>query len=625
MAQAGDEQTDGTERDLALDEVREKYRKGDLVLFVGAGVSAAAKLPSWGELVGQLTIRAKARGARPEALSEIEDLISRRQYIDAITAVRDLVGEPELIAVVERMLDDRQLVPDIPEIGKAIAALAPHLRAVLTTNLDHLLERALGWPVLHRATGNVAQKDQIILKLHGTLLDAGTWVLTREQYERAMYNDAALADAVSSTFRARTLLFVGYGLADDDFDQVLARVSALSGANRPRHFALVHEAEAKPYWRKRREGAGVRVITYKSHADVPGILRWIAADDAKPAPAQLAAKPVDLSGYVRREAEEEAALALLDTPGKPVVLWGPHRFGKTMMLRYLLGRVRAAGGQERSRIVEVDLSMLLPEPVALDGLLANLAAYLVDRLCDDEAPLAEVESKKRLTWPLKLERLLGDHLLPAAPERLVLAIDAADAVWGQPFQAAFYRMLRMFCERTQDPWPRLRLVLLLASTPSLVFHDSPLTNLAASIELGDFGPEQVVEMARQHRLDWARDAVERHVRPLFGGHPYLLHLLMDHARRSGASIEQLTADRDALLDLFAEPLAELGRLIDQDARLRDGVLRLLADDRSRLDEDLLLRLRRAGLVERTPEGGYRIRYGLYDAYLRRRWQAKPEA
>ena len=45
---------------------------------------------------------------------------------------------------------------------------------MLTTNLDHLLERAFGggWPPLHRATGSVVQERGVILKLHGTLLDS---------------------------------------------------------------------------------------------------------------------------------------------------------------------------------------------------------------------------------------------------------------------------------------------------------------------------------------------------------------------------------------------------------------------------------------------------------------------
>ena len=61
-------------RDPALDELRQRYREGELVLFAGAGVSAAAGLPSWGKLVGALLDRAKARGATADAVGEVEQL-----------------------------------------------------------------------------------------------------------------------------------------------------------------------------------------------------------------------------------------------------------------------------------------------------------------------------------------------------------------------------------------------------------------------------------------------------------------------------------------------------------------------------------------------------------------------
>jgi hypothetical protein len=134
-------------------------------------------------------------------------------------------------------------------VARAIAALAPRLRAVLTTNIDHLLERAFAgrWPTLLRATGYIAQRRGFILKLHGTLLDRSSWVFTREEYDRAIFADPNLHGAFTALFHAVTLLFVGYGLADDDFDLHLGRVRAFSGAQPPRHFALVPADSVTPH------------------------------------------------------------------------------------------------------------------------------------------------------------------------------------------------------------------------------------------------------------------------------------------------------------------------------------------------------------------------------------------
>jgi NAD-dependent SIR2 family protein deacetylase len=140
-----------TTRDPAFAELREAYESGNLVVFVGAGVSAAAGLPSWGRLVELLLDRARGRRVDPGVLTEIEELAKARQYIDALSAVKEALGATEFATVVERHLDDA--LADEPEVGKAIASLGigvrGKLKAVLTTNIDHLLERAFAgrWPM----------------------------------------------------------------------------------------------------------------------------------------------------------------------------------------------------------------------------------------------------------------------------------------------------------------------------------------------------------------------------------------------------------------------------------------------------------------------------------------------
>src|SRR4029077_7710990 len=140
------------------------------------------------------------------------------------------------------LLDDKGL--DAPAVATSIASLAPRLRGVLTTNVDHLVEKAFkgAWPALAKVTGDVVRRRHYILKLHGTLLDRSTWVFTRDEYDRAMYADPNLKSAFSALFHTHPILFVGYGVADDDFDALLGRVGAPAGGQPPRHFALVDEA-----------------------------------------------------------------------------------------------------------------------------------------------------------------------------------------------------------------------------------------------------------------------------------------------------------------------------------------------------------------------------------------------
>lgn len=266
--------------DPALTELLQAYIEGNLILCAGAGVSTAAGLPSWRRLIQILTEHARSRGASGMVLAEVADLVAKDRFIDALSALKAILGTSEFRVVIGRHLNDGEMA--VPEIAGAIAGLAPRLRAVLTTNIDHLLERAFAgaWPSLARATGDIAQRRRYILKLHGTLLDSSNWVFTRDEYDGALYADPKLQSAFSALFYVCPILFVGYELADDDFDQVLARVRALAGDQAPRHFALVAAEKITPIRKSRFERAGVRLIAYGNgdgnHDEVARVLRWLA-------------------------------------------------------------------------------------------------------------------------------------------------------------------------------------------------------------------------------------------------------------------------------------------------------------------------------------------------------------
>ncbi|WP_437668911.1 SIR2 family protein [Sorangium sp. So ce131] len=266
--------------DPVLQDLRRAYESGQLVLFVGADVPAAAGLPDWRRLTEQMAARLRARGASAGILAEIEELAQKQRYIEALSAVKLALGAPEFCAAVEQALDDGGR--DVPEIARVIASMRPKLRAVLTTNLDRLLERAFEgeWDVLARAPADIAARRGYILKLHGTLRERDTWVFTREQYDRVIFASPGLQVAIKALFHACPILFVGFSFADDNLDHALGEIRALAGEQPPPHFALLPEDTVTPFRRRRLEAAGVRIVAYESpdsaHARVAAMLRWVA-------------------------------------------------------------------------------------------------------------------------------------------------------------------------------------------------------------------------------------------------------------------------------------------------------------------------------------------------------------
>ncbi len=222
--------------------------RGELALFLGAGVSMAAGLPSW---AGLLKLLARAADMSPEEQIALDDL---RSALDQAT-------------VVERRLTDRR-----QEIGATVAAVLgerrhyalPHallaalpVREAVTTNYDRLFDDAwalsdpAGLSVLPGAINPDARRW--LLKMHGCLSDPARVVLTRSSYTRYDERLPALAGLVQAFLVTRHVLFVGFSLADDNFHRVVDAVRRLrADARRPAHFgtalALGHGGLAETLW-----------------------------------------------------------------------------------------------------------------------------------------------------------------------------------------------------------------------------------------------------------------------------------------------------------------------------------------------------------------------------------------
>ena len=296
-------------------ELQRCFDTGDLILFVGAGLPRAAGLPSWRGLVDALLAYTRDYGVYPQQLAEIEALVAEGELIDALTEIEHVLGATGFGREVVRLLDDAD-IEQPPPIYDAVAALAPRLRGVMTTNLDRLLERALGggWTAHAQAVANLAGQSRWIFKLHGTLPERGTWVLTRSHYDRAIYADPLHQNLMQGLFwGGRRLLFVGYGLRDPDFEALRGRLAALSRDQAPQHYALVEQGQVTLARRRKLASAGLTLLPYPnpdgSHAELLRMLDELAEHaglDRRPGPKLsilfVASNP---SGTARLQLERE--------------------------------------------------------------------------------------------------------------------------------------------------------------------------------------------------------------------------------------------------------------------------------------------------------------------------------
>ena len=187
--------------------------KGQLVLFIGAGVSAGAGLPGWKDLLLEL---AGAGDSQPDSFGKL-DMLDQAQIIE-----RRLKGKAELGARVVQIIDRTKRY----SLGHSLLANLP-VNEVATTNYDTLFELASedanrDLSVLRYKPAD--DKPRWLLKMHGCVSRAEDIVLTRSDYLRYHSDRAALAGIVQALLVTKRMLFVGFSLSDANFHRIAHEV-----------------------------------------------------------------------------------------------------------------------------------------------------------------------------------------------------------------------------------------------------------------------------------------------------------------------------------------------------------------------------------------------------------------
>jgi hypothetical protein len=203
----------------AADDLAERARAGDLALFLGAGVSAAAGLPLWGELLVQLATEA---GLPNEDLDGLDALPPQ----DAASLLGRRLGGDALRKRIGEIFADRPHA-----LAHALLAALP-VREVVTTNYDRLFESAAAGadrPLRVLPEDRPQGQERWLLKLHGDIGNAESVVLTREEFLEYDIGRSALSGVVQALLLTRHVLFVGLSLLDDN----LVRIAHRAGRVRP--------------------------------------------------------------------------------------------------------------------------------------------------------------------------------------------------------------------------------------------------------------------------------------------------------------------------------------------------------------------------------------------------------
>jgi predicted negative regulator of RcsB-dependent stress response len=415
-------------------ELIDAFAKGDGTVFVGAGLSMGAGLPSWAGLMEP--IRAQLPNLPP--LASFPDIA---QYFE------NKYGRRLLVETLSRELE----LPSIKPTPAHYALASLPVTRFFTTNLDRLLEAAFdAQGILYRISvmghdiAYTSASRRQVVKIHGDLNQPDSIVITKGDYNKYLTGDRApLAELLKIELQTRTLLFLGYSFNDHDLNLLLSQISLEERQHQRNIFSL--QISPNEYVEEELRRQGIRTV--RLNADVGGNINevltpWlhqlgrqiedvkeslrdrpdhgiVPRGDELPGPDyrtnhNLPMRPVNL---VDREAEITRVLTELSSSSAIVAVEGFPGTGKTTLALevahecILHSRHEVADIPKFDYIVWVSASGELGRRYQLDEVLNQIAVVTkFSRVA--QLPATEIEKKKvqieLLLWKYNILIILND-------------------------------------------------------------------------------------------------------------------------------------------------------------------------------------------------------------------------
>lgn len=254
----------------------EACKKQRCIPFIGAGFSAQSGLPTWAAIKNDMS---------KYLLSKAADKVSERAWIksNGVLEISDRFKK-RLTPAQFQVWVDRWFNPERIGISSAHECLvAIDWPLVATTNFDKLLELAYAQK-RGRAVRTAVNFEQLVraesasepyvLKLHGSVEDPGSLVLTETDYARmAVENRELLEHIEKALFTFKRILFLGFSMNDPEIRSAFLRSRIAAKGYASGDFIVLTDPSKVDIevWEER----GLTVISLRRHSELPLFLRQL--------------------------------------------------------------------------------------------------------------------------------------------------------------------------------------------------------------------------------------------------------------------------------------------------------------------------------------------------------------
>ena len=257
-----------------LNRVIEGIRKGQVILFLGAGFSLKAGAPSGRKLVE--AIKSKMTDAELKDEWEEERNAPKEWSLAKVSGVYERLYDREsMLAIIE---DAMHFTIDNLEDHRNLT-LIPHFHTIITTNYDTLLEDTYGdeCHVIRTASDciNKPTDKTSIYKIHGDFQAKEQIILTDDDYTEFFESKRgnSLWAAVKDELLSHDVLFIGYSLDDTNIFKILQEINK-DTRGKEHHYYLVAPSFTQSS-KNKIEKEGVVYIHGKAEGILPKIIETL--------------------------------------------------------------------------------------------------------------------------------------------------------------------------------------------------------------------------------------------------------------------------------------------------------------------------------------------------------------
>lgn len=337
--------------------------------------------------------------------------------------------------------------------------------------------------------------------------------------------------------------------------------------------------------------------------------------------------PIDSSFYIRRESDfhcQEILKANNNSEGTRqfIRIRGPQQTGKSSLLR----RLQNLAIKENQIVVFVDLGGEDFGPEAFEDLgllLQRFTEAIADAFSESVKELNPPNLKgywhENKTPGLNCTQYLSKYVFSQIERPKLLLLDGLDKVLGTSTQTPFFEFLRSWYERRMKKvtdnqnivWPSIAIAYSTEPYPEKDIKGSVLQNTGTLIELEDFTPEQVRDLAGRYGLkSFSKNEVDR-LTNLIGGHPALINQALYKISAEGMTMAEIESQAIMMSGPFGDYLYRKFHQLQGNESLLNCCYRAMTS--KDCDELSKFQLLKAGLIDEG-ENWVKFKYEIYRQY-----------